>query len=149
MHDRAIAEIEKSLEDIDNEMTEIFERNRYLNSLMEARKQKEPLTSEVAGVSTPPPNNQERLLGSPFQPTPSEIPPPTPLTIRSKRVNDSPTHKEHEGIPSKRREIMPNEMNPLVGELEELEDVLSRNDKAQGLDPRLIIHGKRRRGQKQ
>lgn len=106
---------------------------------MEARKQKESLTSKVAGVSTPPPNHQEG----------SEIPPPTPLIIRTKRVNDSPTHEEHEGTPSKRREITPNEMDPLFGELEELEDMLSRNDKAQGLDPRLIIHGKRRRGQKQ
>ena len=141
-----ITEIKKSLEDIDNKMTEIFERNRYLNSLLEARKQNESLTSEVAAVSTPPPNNQE---GSPFQRTSSKIPPPTPLTIRSKRVNDSPTHKKHEGPPLKRHEITPNEMNPLFGELEELEDVLSRNDKAQGLDPRLIIHGKRRRGQKQ
>jgi hypothetical protein len=103
------------LEDIDNDMTEIFERNRYLHSLMEARKQKESLTSEVAGVSTPPPNHQEG----------SEIPPPTPLIIQTKRVNDSPTHEEHEGTPSKRREITPNEMDPLFGELEELEDMLS------------------------
>ena len=143
MHDQAIMEIEKNLEDIDNDMTEIFEQNRYLDSLLEARKRKESLSSKVAGVSTPPPNNQE---GSPFQPTSSKIPPPTPLTIRSKRVINSPNREEREGTPSKRRQIMSNEVNPLPGELEELEDVLSRNDKAQGLDPRLIIYGKRRRG---
>ncbi len=99
-------------------MTASFERNRHLNSLMEARKQN------------------------------AQIPPPTPLTIRSKRVNDSPNNRDHEGTPSKRREIIPNEMNPLFGEPEVLEAMLSRNDKAQGLDPRLIIHGKRKRGQK-
>ena len=40
---------------------------------------------------------------------------------------------------------MPDEVDPLLGELEELEEleaVLLRNDKAQGINPRLIIQGK-------
>ena len=120
-------------------MTDIFERNRYLDSLMVARNQQDQGEFE------------EGLLGSPSQPTPSEIPessrhpPPSPLTIRSKRVIDSLNRKDREGTPSKRREIMSNIMNP---SLEELETVLSRNNKAQGLDLRLIIKGKRRRGRK-
>lgn len=131
-------------------MTEILERGRYLDSLMEMRNQQR----RVSNDTPPPPNDQEGLY-SPLQRTPSELsensnhPPPTPLTIRSKRVIDSPNREEREGTPSKRRQIMPNEVNPLPGEpgeLGKLEAVLSRNDKAQGLDPRLIIQGKRRRG---
>ena len=130
-------------------MMEILERNKHLDSLMETRNQQRRVSND-----TPPPRNDQEGLSSPFPLTESEIsensshPPPTPLTIRSKRVIDSPNHEEREGTPSKRREVMPNEVNPLLGELEEIEAVLSRNDKAQGLDPRLIIHGKQRRGQK-
>jgi hypothetical protein len=90
IHDQSLAEVEKNLRDIDKDMTDIFERNRYLDSAMEVRKQKE----------------QE------------ELEPREPEILSS------------------------------LFEVVELEAVLSRNDKAQGLDPRLIIQGKRRPGQK-
>ena len=139
-------EIEKRLQDINDDMTRIFEQNRKLDATMEQRKQQEPQLSHDR-FSTPQPHQ----VGSGHNSYTS------PLTIRLKlklkRTRDKAAEAldyEREGTPSKRVNItessVQEEREPSLESLGALEATLSRNDKAQGISTGNIIHGKRRRG---
>ncbi len=141
-----ITEIEQRLQDIDDDMTRIFEQKRKLDAAMEHRKQQEQQLSHDR-FSTPQPHQ----VGSGHNSHTS------PLTIRSKlklkRTRDKAAEAldyEREGTPSKRVNItessVQEEREPSLESLGALEATLSRNDKAQGISTGNIIHGKRRRG---